>query len=210
MAERRLSCSSVSPIDPITAQNGFSMETGGNPVPGNFTYSANDETVTFTPVNPLTASTTYTVGYTRSDHGYDRQSADQPGQLQLHDRDRRRHDHAHVTAVDPPNDTFGVGLNVTPHVTFSEPVNGTNHSAALILYYQDDSVIVPATVTVSANRLTATMTPSVPLLPNTYYYLYLCGYTDIAGNNGSCFASTFFTGTTAVTSPAHGEHHQPH
>ena len=52
------------PIDPITVQAGFSMQPAAMRCLGNFTYSANDETVTFTPVNPLTASTTYTVSYT--------------------------------------------------------------------------------------------------------------------------------------------------
>ena len=91
---------------------------------------------------------------------------------------------------------------MTPHITFNEPVNGVTIPAALALYYENNSPIIPATVTVSANRLSATLTPSAQLLPNTYYGVYLCGYSDIAGNNGSCFSSTFFTGTAAVTSPA--------
>ena len=92
-------------------------------------------------------------------------------------------------------------MNVTPHLTFNEPVNELTIPAALTLYYGDSNLIVPATVTVSANRLSATVTPSAQLLPSTYYYLYLCGYTDIAGNNGSCFEATFWTGTSAVTAP---------
>jgi len=51
-------------LDPITVQTAFSMTTGGTAVPGAFTYSTNDETVTFTPSTPLTASTVYTVNYT--------------------------------------------------------------------------------------------------------------------------------------------------
>src|SRR5208283_1183927 len=50
-------------LDPITAQAGFSLQTGGNAVSGTFTYSANDQTFTFTPAAALKASTTYTVIY---------------------------------------------------------------------------------------------------------------------------------------------------
>jgi hypothetical protein len=189
------------PIDPITAQLGFSLQTGGNAVPGNFTYSANDETVTYTPVNPLTASTTYTVGYSNLITDNEGNPLSNPGSFSFTTGTARDTTTPAVTLVDPPNGTFGVGLNVTPHLTFSEPVDGLSVPGALTLYYGDDSVVVPATVTVSANRLTATITPSAQLLPNTYYYLYLCSYTDIAGNNGSCFESSFFTGNSAVTTP---------
>ena len=38
-----------------------------------------------------------------------------------------------MVLVDPPSGTFGVGLNVTPHITFSEPVNGLTIPGALVL-----------------------------------------------------------------------------
>jgi hypothetical protein len=190
-----------SPIDPITAQLGFSLEAGGNAVPGNFTYSANDETITYTPVSPLTASTTYTVSYTDQITDYEGNPLSNPGSYTFTTGTTADTTTPAVTFVNPPNGVFGVGLNVTPQVTFSEPIDEITVTAGLTLYYQDSSVIVPATVTVSANRLLATITPSAPLLPNTYYLVYLCTYSDIAGNAGSCFESTFFTGTTAVTTP---------
>jgi methionine-rich copper-binding protein CopC len=189
------------PVDPITAQLGFSMEAGGNTVPGNFTYSTNDQTVTFTPVSPLTASTTYTVGYTNEITDYEGNPLTNPGSFSFTTGTAGDTTTPAVTNVDPPTGTFGVGLNVIPHLTFNEPVDGTTIPAALTLYYGDNNVIVPATVTVAANRLSATITPSAQLLPSTYYYVYLCGYTDIAGNNGSCFSSTFYTGNNAVTNP---------
>ncbi|HSZ60871.1 MAG TPA: Ig-like domain-containing protein [Terriglobales bacterium] len=190
-----------SPIDPITAQLGFSMEAGGNPVPGNFTYSVNDQTVTFTPVNPLTATTTYTVAYTAQITDYAGNPLTNPGSFSFTTGTAGDTTTPQVTLVNPPNGQSGVGLNVTPHLTFNEPVDGTTIAGALTLYYGDSNVIVSAAVTVSANRLEATITPTAQLLPSTYYYLYLCGYTDIAGNNGDCFESTFYTGNSAVTSP---------
>jgi hypothetical protein len=189
------------PIDPITAQLGFSMESGGNPVPGNFSYSANNETVTFTPVSPLTASTTYTVGYTAQITDDAGNPLNNPGSFSFTTGTTADTTGPQVTLYDPPNSASGVGLNVTPHVTFSEPVDGLTIPAAMTLYYGDSGLIVPSTVTVSANRLSATLTPSAQLLPSTYYYTYLCGYTDIAGNQGGCLEWQFFTGNSAVTSP---------
>jgi len=106
-----------------------------------------------------------------------------------------------VTLVDPPNGTFNVGLNIKPHVSFSEPVNELTIPAALSLSYENGGPSVPATVTVAANRLSATIAPSAPLLPNTEYEVSICGYADIAGNSGYCMAgSTFVTGASADTS----------
>ena len=186
------------PIDPISAQAGFYMETGGNTVPGNFSYSTDDRTVTYTPVSPLTASTTYTVSYSTLITDDAGNPLTNPGSFSFTTGTSAVTTGPSVTFADPPNNSFGVGLNVTPHLRFSEPVDGLTIPGAVILYYEE-SIPIPITTTVSADRLTATVTPSAPLLPSTFYYLYICGYTDIAGNGGSCFASTFYTGTSADT-----------
>jgi large repetitive protein len=189
-------------LDPITAQTGFSMTTGGNAVAGTFSYSAGDAIVTFTPASALTASTTYTVSYSAQITDDTGTPLNNPGSFSFTTGTAPDTTTPSVTIVDPPNSSGGVGLNVTPHVTFNEPVNELTIPTALYLYYGDSSVIVPATVTVSANRLSATVTPSAPLLPNTYYYLYLYNYTDIAGNGGyGGYVTNFYTGTSAVTSP---------
>ena len=188
------------PIDPITAQTGFSMVSGSTAVAGNFTYSADDKTVTFTPVNPLTASTSYTVGYSAQVTDTAGNPLTNPGSFSFTTGTSTDTTGPSVTFVDPPNGAFGVGLNVTPHVTFSEPVNGLTIPAALNLYYEG-SFTIPATVTVSANRLSATLTPSAPLLPNTLYYFYLTSDTDIAGNYGYGSYTSFYTGSSADTNP---------
>src|SRR4029077_4356915 len=157
------------PIDPITAQTGFYMQTGGNTVAGNFTYSANDQTVTFTPINPLTASTTYTISYSVQITDTAGNPLTNPGSFSFTTGTAGDTTAPSVVLVDPPSTTFGVGLNVTPHITFSEPINGLTIPGALNLLYNDSGVIIPAAVTVSADRLIATVTPSDALLPNTSY-----------------------------------------
>ena len=191
-------------LDPITAQTGFSMTTGGTAVTGTFSYSANDETVTFTPASPLAASTTYTVSYSAQIADTVGNPLTNPGSFTFTTGTSAVTTGPTVTVADPANGTYNVGLNVTPHITFSEPVNELAFPNALVLFYQDyyqGYATIPGTVTVAANRLSATFTPSAALQPNTQYQLYLCGYTDIAGNGGSCFNTTFWTGTSADTSP---------
>jgi hypothetical protein len=110
-----------------------------------------------------------------------------------------------VVSSDPANGTYGVGLNVAPRIVFSEPIDQLTIPHGLSLFYQCNGCggpVVAGTVTVAANLLSATFTPSATLLPNTQYQLYLCGYTDIAGNNGNCFSATFWTGTSADTGHA--------
>ena len=200
-------------LDPITAQTGFSITTGGIPVSGNFTYSGNDRTVTFTPTSPLPASSTYTVSYTAQIADTVGNPLTNPGSFTFTTGTTSATTGPSVTLADPANNTFNVGLNVTPHITFSEPVNELTIPTALALYYENSSPIVPATVTVAANRLSATITPNAPLLPNTYYQMYICGYSDIAGNNGNCFGDNFYTGassdstsaTVSTISPANGQ-----
>ena len=189
------------PIDPITAQTGFSMQSGANMVSGNFTYSPDDATVTFTPVTPLTASTSYTVTYNAQITDAAGDSLTNPGSISFTTGSAGDTAAPSVTLVDPPNGAFGVGLNVTPHLTFSEPVDALTIPAALSLVYADSGVMIPATVTVAANRLSATLTPSAPLLPNTYYTVNLAasGYSDLAGNLGSGSSTSFYTGATADT-----------
>lgn len=206
-------------IDPVTAQNGISIESGGEPVPGNFSYSSTTyttDTVTFTPINPLTVNTVYTVGYTTQITDTIGNALTNPGSFSFTTGNTAITTGPYVTLVDPPNGASGVGLNVAPHLTFSEPVDGLTIPNAVALLYEcyvwygwcfngyswANGLPVAGTVSVAADRISATFTPSTQLLPDTLYELSLCGYTDIAGNGGGCSYTLFDTGTVAVTSSA--------
>jgi methionine-rich copper-binding protein CopC len=131
------------PVDPITAQAGFYMQTGSNTVTGNFTYSTDDKTVTFTPANPLTASTSYTVSYSALITDTTGTALTNPGSFSFTTGTTSDTTAPQVTFVDPPTNTFGVGVNVTPHLTFNEPVNELTIPAGLTLYYENTNVIIP-------------------------------------------------------------------
>ncbi|MFZ3264074.1 MAG: Ig-like domain-containing protein [Terriglobales bacterium] len=186
-------------LDPITAQNGFSVTQNGSPLSGTFSYSVDDKTVTFTPNTFLIPSATYTVSYTAQITDTVGNALTNPGSFSFTAGATSITTPPSVTAVNPPSQSLGVGLNIKPRVTFSTAVNGLTIPAAVSLTYAGGP-IVPATVTVATNRLSATITPSSQLLPNTQYAVNVCGYTDIAGNTGNCLSSTFVTGTSAITS----------
>ena len=192
------------PISVISATTGLQLQQDGTPLPGAIALSNGNTLLTFTPVAALNASTVYTIAVTNQLTDVSENPLTNPGNFTFTTGTASDTTTPSVTLVDPPNNTFGVGLNVTPRLTFSEPIDPLTVPTALTLQYPDDSgpnLVIPATVTVSANGLTATLTPSAPLSPNTYYYLYLCGYTNLAGKQGYCFQSSFYTGTNVVTNP---------
>ena len=187
-------------LDPVTAQTGFSMTRSGSAVSGSFTYSPDDKTVTFTPATTLVPSATYTVAYSAAITDTVGNVLTNPGSFSFTTGTGSDTIPPSVSGVDPANQSSGAGLNVKPHVIFATPINGLTIPNALTLTYQEGGAIVPATVSVAANRLSATITPTSALLANTGYQVNLCGYTDIAGNAGVCFTSTFVTGSSAITS----------
>ena len=109
-----------------------------------------------------------------------------------------------VVATDPVYQATGVGTNVTPKVYFSrkiDPLTFTASNFYLVNAYSGRTV--PATVTVSVDQLSATLTPAQPLQPNTYYYFQVAGsYYDIAGNYMSGGTWYFYTGSGPVTTGA--------
>jgi YD repeat-containing protein len=190
------------PISLISATSGLQLQQGGNAIAGAIALSNGNTLLTFTPVAPLNPSTAYTIAVTNQITDVAENPLTNPGNFTFTTGTASDNATPSVTLVDPPNGTNGVGLNVTPRLTFSEPVNEFTVPTSLNLYYENFTLIIPATVTVSTDRLTATLTPSVPLLPSTVYNLYICGYTNVAGTQGSCFESTFFTGTATDTGSA--------
>ena len=169
----------------LSAPPGMVVSTGGNPVPGTFMWNSNPygsnppgwgpgTVLFFTPTAPLAANTTYTVNW-------DAPLADTEG-----------------NAVTPGSFTFttgsgpdtttnfqssdiaynqtNVGTNVAPVMFYSKPVNPINiNTSTLQLFDNDGGKYINGIVTVAPNGLSATFTPTVPLLPDTYYRFYQSG-----------------------------------
>jgi hypothetical protein len=117
-----------------------------------------------------------------------------------------------VTAVVPANSTTGVAVNTAMSVTFSEAMNPVliTSSQIYLRLHNQTSVVIPATLSLSADFKTVTLTPTAPLAQSTIYdivywpnnwYLY-----DIAGNPNTQYGveSTFTTGTASAVNGACG------
>jgi hypothetical protein len=189
---------------------GVTVTTGGNPVAGTFMWNSNPygtnppgwgpgTVLYFTPTAPLAANTTYTVswGAPLADTAG---NAVTPGSFTF-TTGSGSDTATNNTSSDIVSGLTNVGTNVAPQVWFSKPVNPINiNTSTLQLYNSDSGKYINGTVTVAPNGLSATFTPSVPLLPDTYYRLYMAsGYYDADGSvmygNGAYLngMNTYFT-----------------
>jgi len=104
-----------------------------------------------------------------------------------------------VNLIEPLNGATGVGTNTDVMIRFSERINPlTVTTSNFQLEFNNTGVDVPGTVTVAADLLSATFTPSAPLLGSTTYRVRtFTGIRDLANNtlSGSSVLSRF---TTAV------------
>ena len=107
-----------------------------------------------------------------------------------------------VTVADPYNYESGVGTNVTPTVYFNKlinPLSLISANAYFRLYNNYSGHLVQTTISVAANQLSATLTPTSPLQPNTFYYFQIGGFYDVTGNYMNGGTWYFYTGNGSVT-----------
>ncbi|MFQ5828839.1 MAG: Ig-like domain-containing protein [Candidatus Methylomirabilia bacterium] len=101
-----------------------------------------------------------------------------------------------VTGVTPTDGAIAVAANTNVVVTFSEPVNGVN---ATTFKLSAGGRNIPSTVTVAADRLSATLDPNGDLANGTPHTVTVkTAVTDDAGNPMAAdFTSTFTTAAAA-------------
>ncbi|MCO8128441.1 fibronectin type III domain-containing protein, partial [Acidimicrobiia bacterium EGI L10123] len=102
-----------------------------------------------------------------------------------------------VTAVDPTDASVDVDPSTEVVVTFSERVAPATVTTGSVRLLDGALAEVPATVTLSADRLSATIVPDAPLgLDTTYTVDVTAAVTDLVGNAlAAPFTSTFTTFT---------------
>ena len=187
------------PINQITAVSGVQVKLNGNPVSGSWSFLSNATQMLFTPDNPFlpglhTVSTTplltdlagnpitntvtfsFTVD-TAADTGT-----------------------GSVISANPPNGYTGIGRNAFVTLKLNKRVNPLSVNSTSF-YFLDDNTQkqFPATFVVSADRLTATLTPSSLLAANERYcfaWSYYASLVDLSGNNFNYFRWCFTTGAT--------------
>jgi hypothetical protein len=205
-------------------QSGFTVSSGGVSVPGSISWNSNANCcgtgwggpgtiLTFTPTAPLAANTVFLVALGAP-------LADTAGNalapVSFTFTTTSGADTATNNAVNLnfANNETNVGTNFAPTVVFAKPINPLDlNTGTLYVYNGDSGKYVGGTVSVSPSALSATFTPSLPLLPDTYYVFHLSGgYYDMDGNylNGANWAFTTGAGqdlappTVAGIDPANG------
>jgi WD40 repeat protein len=104
-----------------------------------------------------------------------------------------------VTATSPVNGAAGVGLGSTVTVTFSEAMDAATVSGSTIELRDASNILVSAAVTYNSSNNTATLTPTLPLLPAMTYTATVKGgaadprVKDVAGNALSASVTWSFT-----------------
>ncbi len=187
--------------------SGLTLMQGSNPVAGTYSWNSNPTccwgpgtVVTFTPSAPLAPSTTYTVAYgaTLTDTAG---NALTPGSFTF--TTGSTPDTAQNYTATNFNGQGNIGTNFAPSVTYSKPINPIDiNTGTLLLYNADSGKYIQANVSLAPNGLSATFTPSVPLLPDTYYHLHQAwGYYDVDGNYLNGINAYFTTGAGTDTTP---------
>jgi len=157
--------------------------------------------LTFTPAQPLQPNTTYTVNYGTP-------LADTAGNALTPGSFTFTTSSGADTATNYAAADFGyfqpnLGTNFAPKVTFTKPINPVDiNTSTLFLYNYDSGKYINGAVSVAPNGLSATFTPSLPLLPNTAYRLYMSyGPYDMDGNSLSGTYGYFITGNGSELAP---------
>ena len=96
----------------------------------------------------------------------------------------------------PAANATGVALAVTPTAVFTAPINPLTMTLGnVFLVDNTNGQHVAGVLSLSADNLTVTFTPSAALTPSRQYYFAVYGVTDEAGNTHSGTNTYFTTGT---------------
>jgi predicted small lipoprotein YifL/methionine-rich copper-binding protein CopC len=181
------------PVNPATIS--FTLSAGDDTVPCTMSY--NGTTAIFTPSASLAYGTLYTAAVSRgvqdlaenamlNDYLWSFMTGTAPDTLP-----------PGVTATTPAPGAAGVAINITPSVTFSEPVDQATVTFAL------SAGNVPVAGNITYSGTTAIFTPSGSLAYSTQYRATVsAGVKDLAGNAmQNDYLWSFMTGTAADTLP---------
>lgn len=182
------------PISSVSVQKAIQLYASEIPIAGSVALWSGNSIATLTPITPLIANTTYMVRVSGD-------VADVAGNVMGgavvtmfttgSGADLVR---PSVSWTDPVNNATGVATNAVVRVQFSERVNPlTVNGGTLQVIRYSDWAVIPGSIVVSADGLSASWTGT--LAPSTFYYLYLStGVTDLAGNTLNGYGSYFTTG----------------
>lgn len=196
---RKVAATFSEPMDAstITAANVVVTGPGSAAVAGVVSYVGT--TITFTPTDPLAASTTYTGTISTGARDVAGNALGTAFVWSFTTGTTFDAVAPTVSSTDPSSAATGVAVNKKIAATFSEAMDPSTVSAATFTLTAPNATPVSGAVTYVGT--TATFTPTASLAANTTYTATLTtGATDLAGNNlASDAVWTFTTGATADT-----------
>jgi len=189
------------PIDEVSALTGLQVQQAGTPIPGAIALSNGNTLLTFTPSSALAANSTYLVVTTDKLTDFAGNPLLNPDSSTFTTGSTSDTTSLTVATVSPNNSTTGVPTNAAIQLTFSKQIDPLTVTASSFTVSPNASGIpVAGTITVSANGLSATFTPSLALDPSTSYtVLATTAIADLEGHTLAQFSSTFTTALGVVT-----------
>jgi len=202
------------PIDPNSV-SAVTLTKSGNVITATPSLSAGNTVLRLIPAVPLTPNSTYIMTIA----GVKDPAGNAVAKVTNSFTTGATYDVNPATAINSdPADNTTVGTNVTPKIVYNKPLNPiTVNTGTFNMYLNDTGQYIPATVAESASGTEVTITPLIPLLPNTeYHFRACCGFQDQDGNNGNEVDLYFWTnsgkvssGPTVTVSPLNGSTANP-
>ena len=201
------------PIHAINAQR-IQLLTDGQPVRGMLNLSDGNRIVTFTPSEALQPNAAYVLTISTQITDLTGNPLGTAGMIRFVAGSGRDETAPTGIRTDPANGATGVPTNAVLQMEFSERMNPLSFTDKTFYLYHSNTGARPAgTITVSADGLRATFTPSAPLSASTSYVLYAYGVSDLTGQGVYNAFAIFTTGVsvaadtvapTVVVSPPNG------
>jgi YD repeat-containing protein len=195
------------PINVISATNGLQVQQSGVAIPGAVALSNGNTQIAFTPQPALLPSTTYTIAFTTQLTDVADNPLMNPGTFTFTTGAAADATIPSVVALNPANGDVGVPTNGVIQLQFSKRIDPLTITTSDFLVNTTEpdygsGFPIAGTISATADGLTATFTPSSPLLPSTNYEVQATGgIMDLEGHalSPAGLLAAFTTGTAEVT-----------
>jgi hypothetical protein len=178
--------------------NAIAVSTGGTPVLGTTSLSADHTLLTFVPLAPLAVSTSYSVNVSGFTDVAGNPATPFTSSFTTDTSNVIDTTSPQVIAVSPVNGAVGVSVTSSVTLTFSKVVNpATVNTNTIAVSIPGLNANLAGSYTV--NGASVTFAPLSPFPGNASIQVQVSGVLDLAGNSNTPFASTFTTTATADT-----------
>jgi large repetitive protein len=181
------------PID-ATRLEQVELLSGGSPVPVTRSLTNGNRTLVLTPATLLAPGTSYTLSVSGV--------ADTAGNVISGTTQATFTTGPGADFISPAVSTFlpaagttGVPVAASAEVTFNEPINPLSAFSNVVLRLTNTGVLVPVSLSFSADRRTVVLTPLAPLAAATQYTIAVTNFSvrDLAGNVAPTTSASFTT-----------------